>query len=94
VERVSCSGTSQGDYDRSEASLIDALQVIDIAGNEAPRRGRGGIDTERYEGRSFLHEERQVWCVGRKRVVIGHSHWFMIEADTGRVVEAIYRGPR
>jgi hypothetical protein len=26
--------------------------------------------------------------------VIGHSLWFMIDAETGQVMESRYRGPR
>jgi hypothetical protein len=67
---------------------------MEIADTEAHARGWGAIDPERYEAEPFEHEGKSVWCVRRKRIVIGHSLWFMIDAETGQVMESRYRGPR
>ncbi len=74
--------------------MIDATRAIVIANAAATAQGWGSIDPESYQAMPFLHEGKSAWCVKRKRMMIGHSLWFMIDAESGDVFESRYRGPR
>lgn len=73
---------------------ISADQAFEIAHQRAQTLGHGGLDSEHYQVSAAQHEGRPAWNISKKVAVLGKQLSFVVDAETGDVLNRRYRGPR